>query len=217
MPIPLELSILMYHSIADNPKDLHAIHPAEFERQMAALSRQKVRVVDLMEALQRLRDWKLEPCVVITFDDALKDFLTTAVPILTAYHFPATMFVPTGLVGGTAEWDSYDKSKPLLNWDELQEVQRLGFSIGSHTVSHARLVNCDAAQLDAELRRSLETLQQRLPAVAPVLAYPGGFYSPREMRAAHQAGYIGCVGVSSRIANYPWTNRYRLRRRKWIQ
>jgi peptidoglycan/xylan/chitin deacetylase (PgdA/CDA1 family) len=93
----------------------------------------------------------------------------------------------------------------------------LGFSIGSHTVSHPHLVNCDAGQLDLELRRSLETLRQRLPSVAPVLAYPGGFYGQREMRAARQAGYMGCVGVSSRLANYPWTNRYRLRRRKWTQ
>ena len=215
--MPLELSILMYHSIADNPKDPHAIRPADFERQMAALSRQKVRVVDLTAALRQLRQFNFERCVAITFDDALRDFLTYAVPILSAYRFPATMFVPTELVGKTAAWDSYDKSKALLSWDELQAVQRMGFSIGSHTVSHPRLVNCDGTQLDFELRHSLETLQAHLPTVAPILAYPGGFYGPREMHAAHDAGYIGCVGVSSRLANYPWTNRYRLRRRKWTR
>lgn len=213
----LELSILMYHSIADNPKDPHAVRPANFEQQMAELSRLNVRVVDLMEALPRLRQWHFERCVAITFDDALQDFLANAVPVLRAYCFPATMFVPTGLVGKTAAWDSYDKSKPLLSWDELQEVHRLGFSIGSHTVSHPRLINCDAIQLSFELRHSLEMLQEHMPSVAPILAYPGGLYGQREMDAARKAGYTACVGVSSRLANYPWTNRYRLRRRKWTQ
>jgi peptidoglycan/xylan/chitin deacetylase (PgdA/CDA1 family) len=217
-----ELRILMYHSIADNPKDIHAIWPDEFDKQMAELSQQskrgEVKVVGLMEGIRLLREGKAwRGLMAITFDDALRDFLLNAVPVLKKYDLPATMFVPTNYIGGTAEWDSYDKSKPIMTWDELAEVSSQGFDIASHTLSHPRLINCDSQQLDYELSYSMETIHSHIPNAVPLLSYPGGFYGKREMQAAEQAGYVGCVGVSSRLANYPWTNRFRLRRRKWAQ
>src|SRR5690349_17819808 len=100
MRILPELRILMYHSIADNPKDIHAVPPAEFDKQMAELSQQsghgKMKVVSLIEGLRLLREGKAwQGLMAITFDDALRDFLANAVPILKKYDFPATMFVPT--------------------------------------------------------------------------------------------------------------------------
>ncbi len=217
MTIPFSLSILMYHSIAVNPNDPHAIAPADFAQQMEALSRQNINVVDLEEGLRRLDRWVVNPSVVITFDDALRDFLVNAAPILKHHSFPATMFVPTQFVGGSAQWDSYDKRKPLLTWDELQAIRQMGFSIGSHTISHPKLIDCTADQLQTELADSLTVLQTRLVKITAILAYPGGHYGPREMAAACQSGYVGAVGVASRLANFPWTNRFRLRRRKWSQ
>jgi peptidoglycan/xylan/chitin deacetylase (PgdA/CDA1 family) len=212
----------MYHSIADNPKDIHAIPPAEFDKQMAALSQQSksvsVKIVSLMDGMRLVREGKAwQGLMAITFDDALRDFLLNAVPILKKYDLPATMFVPTNYIGGVAEWDSYDKTKPIMTWDELTEASKQGFDIASHTLSHPRLINCDSQQLDYELSYSMETIRSHIPNVVPLLSYPGGFYGKREMLAAEKAGYLGCVGVASRLANYPWTNRFRLRRRKWAQ
>jgi peptidoglycan/xylan/chitin deacetylase (PgdA/CDA1 family) len=43
--------------------------------------------------------------VVVTFDDAYLETLTTAEPILTELQIPATVFVPVGLLGKEPWWD----------------------------------------------------------------------------------------------------------------
>lgn len=203
----------MYHSVADNPKDPHAVHPDEFSAQMAYIAA-KYRVVDLLIGIAELRQWRyLVNTVALTFDDAYVDFLENAVPVLKRYNLPATLFVPTGLLGKTAEWDSYDKSKPLMDLRALWEVQRLGFQIGSHTVTHPRLTECSEATLDYELRSSFEYLRLHVPqSFVPILSYPGGYVGRREMDATRQAGYVAALGTSSRLPNYPWSNPYYLRR-----
>jgi peptidoglycan/xylan/chitin deacetylase (PgdA/CDA1 family) len=211
----MSLSILMYHSIADNPRDPHALHPAIFESQMAELVRRDTSVVHLPEAIDQLASWGRGSGVALTFDDGYRDFLLNAAPVLSRYRLTATVFVPTGLLGGNAVWDSYDKSKRLLDWDELAEVQRLGFGVASHTISHPRLTECDDGALEYELRGSLDQLKERLGEPVPILSYPGGHFGRREMKATQRAEYIGAVGVASRFNNHFWTNRYHLRRQRW--
>jgi len=193
--------ILMYHSIADNSKDPHALHPDVFAAQMERLATSRISVVGFGQALLETNTWDWRSRVVISFDDAYSDFLTNAAPVLRHHRFPAIVFAPTGLLGGTAAWDSYDKSKSLMDWDDLGEVRRLEFDLGAHSVSHARLTNCSDAELERELCDSLGSLQARFDQVVPALAYPGGHFGPRERAAARRAGYVAAVGVTSRFAN----------------
>jgi peptidoglycan/xylan/chitin deacetylase (PgdA/CDA1 family) len=126
----LGFSISMYHSVAENSRDPHAVHPEIFAQQMESLQQQGYRVVGLGAALAGLREWKLEyRTVALTFDDSYEDFLAHAVPILRQHCFDATVFAPTGLLGGSAQWDSYDKTKRLMDWDEMREVERPGFQV----------------------------------------------------------------------------------------
>lgn len=205
--------ILMYHSIADNSRDPHAVRPDDFAKQMEAIASAGIPVIPLQSAVQARCPGS---AIVLTFDDAYRDFLQNAAPVLWKHSFPATVFAPTGLLGGTAVWDTYDTSKPLMDWDELTEVGRCGFTVGSHTVSHARLTDCDSRQLNEELVRSLDTLLTRIPTAIRALSYPGGYCGQREMAAVKQAAYTCAVMVTSRVGNYTWTNPYALRRRKWL-
>ena len=209
------LRILMYHSISDNPRDLHAVSPQHFAQQMAALSEHGYQVIALEEGLQRLEQrLQLRGCIVLTFDDAYCDFLTNALPVLEHCGYHATVFVPTGLLGGTAIWDSYHKNKKLMGWDELREVHRRGVTLASHTVTHQRLTECNDQQLEYELRASLDALREQFDDVFPALSYPGGYHGLREQAVARLAGYVCALGVASRWGNGPETNLYRLRRTK---
>jgi len=210
------LRILLYHSISDNPRDPHSITPSRFEEQMEELSQKGTKVISLKEGIQRLINCvSLKKHIAITFDDAYSDFHQNALPILEDHGFPATMFVPTGLVGKNAEWDSYDQIKPLMNWDEIQEISGRGIELGSHTVSHRRLAECDEGALEHELRSSLDALQERCENVIPALAYPGGYYGPREMSAAKEVGYSCALGGASRWGNGPETDLFQLRRERF--
>ncbi|MHB9034780.1 MAG: polysaccharide deacetylase family protein [Anaerolineae bacterium] len=210
------LRILMYHSISDNPHDPHAVSPAVFRRQMHLL--QNYRVVSFEQGLKLLPTAQvLRKSVIITFDDALQDFYTHALPVLKEFGYPVTVFIPTGLVGQCAVWDSYDQTKRLMAWSHLESCQRYNVSFGSHTVNHARLTTCTAASLEIELRDSLSTLRARLEQVIPALAYPGGYQDQRVRQAARQAGYLYGLGTASRWGNGPETDPFQLRRESFIR
>lgn len=210
------LRILMYHSISENPRDPHAISPLEFNRQM--LSLQNAHVISLEEGLKYLKDKQsLRNVWAITFDDGLLDFHTIALPILREYGYPATMFLPTGLVGKSAGWDSYDKTKPLMTWTQLEECQQWNITFGSHTASHTKLTECTDEILMNELQTSLQTLKSRLKSVIPALAYPGGYHDDRVRQAVRAVGYHCALGSTSRWGNGSESDLFQLRRERIIQ
>lgn len=97
------LRVLAYHRIAapgerpDLDPALVSATPEEFERQMRYLAR-RYRVVDLGRVLEAVRGERSLPrrAVLLTFDDAYRDFGEVAWPVLRRLGLPAVLFVPTG-------------------------------------------------------------------------------------------------------------------------
>jgi peptidoglycan/xylan/chitin deacetylase (PgdA/CDA1 family) len=208
------LKILMYHSISANPLDPNAISPEVFHSQMQRLRSR--RVVSLQDGLESIRAGNpLRNLYVITFDDALLDFYINAMPILREFDYPVTMFVPSGLVGQHAKWDTYDNSKPLMSWGQLAQCQQWNVTFASHTVNHVRLTECSDLTLSYELQTSLHMLQNKLEKVISALAYPGGYQDARIRRAAGIAGYQYGLGASSRWGNGPESDLFQLRRQRF--
>jgi peptidoglycan/xylan/chitin deacetylase (PgdA/CDA1 family) len=94
------LLILCYHGISLS--DEHDwlgflfISPGRFRQRLACLRAAQANVLPLGEALTRLQDGSLpERSVVITFDDGFYDFKKHAVPILTEFGFPCTLYWTT--------------------------------------------------------------------------------------------------------------------------
>lgn len=205
------LRILMYHSISENLRNPQTISTAEFKRQMASF--QATHVISLAEGLELLKEnQSLKNTWVITFDDGLLDFYTTALPVLREFNYPVTVFIPTGLVGTNSKWDSYNKTKPLMTWKQLEGCQQWKVTFGSHTVNHTRLTECGDDALMGELQTSLHSLQNRLERVIPALAYPGGYHDARVRQAVHNAGYACALGTSSRWGNGSESDLFQLRR-----
>jgi len=96
------LRVLTYHRIAE-PEETALLHPrmvsatpAVFARQMQHLARH-YHPVGLDAVLAAWDGGVALPkgAVLVTFDDAYRDFLTTAWPILRAERVPVALFVPT--------------------------------------------------------------------------------------------------------------------------
>jgi peptidoglycan/xylan/chitin deacetylase (PgdA/CDA1 family) len=114
------LRILLYHRIIDLDKlagddpSLVSAPPTVFGRQMRHLA-QRYRVVTMEQVLEALRGSHRLPdrAVLITFDDAYRDFGEIAWPILRRYGLAATLFVPTAFPG-----------RPQLEfwWDRLHRA-----------------------------------------------------------------------------------------------
>lgn len=106
--------ILMYHRVAATAVDPWglSVAPATFERQMAYLARTR-RPVHLDWLAAELRAGRRpRRAVAVTFDDAYRDVLQNAWPVLVRHQVPATVFVVSGAIGSE---DGYW-------WDELAEL-----------------------------------------------------------------------------------------------
>src|SRR5688500_1311664 len=96
------LTILTYHRV-DDPGHRPRLDPAllsatsaEFERHVAyvASSCNPLSLEDLV-AIRRGQAEAPDRAVLVTFDDAYRDFAENAWPVLRAHGVPATLFVPT--------------------------------------------------------------------------------------------------------------------------
>ena len=126
------LRVLMFHRIADphrtlwlNP-GLVSATPMVFAR-IAELLERDYYVASMDEALDAIvRNRPLPPrSVLLTFDDAYRDFAANAWPILKRYGLPATLFVPTAFAGSQASefwWDRLYRALRSAPVDRLDDT-----------------------------------------------------------------------------------------------
>jgi peptidoglycan/xylan/chitin deacetylase (PgdA/CDA1 family) len=107
------------------------------------------------------------------------------------------------------------ESEHLMSWEEVDEVQRNGVAIGSHTHTHRVLATLDEEAQRWELKQSKAALEMRLGRPVRTIAYPVGRYlhfTPATMRIARECGYEGAFSFHTG-ANYPGLrNMYNIRR-----
>jgi peptidoglycan/xylan/chitin deacetylase (PgdA/CDA1 family) len=172
-------AVLTFHSI-DGSGSVISIDPVEFRRQLEWLAGSRVKVVSLDRLASETGD-----SVALTFDDAFANFATEAWPVLESLGLPATVFVPTGHVGGTNAWESGGPLPvlPLMDWATLGRLVDSGLELGSHGVTHADLRRVSDAELVDELEASGTMLRDKTGFRATMLAYPYGAVDDRSADA----------------------------------
>ena len=98
-------------------------------------------------------------------------------PIMQQYGFTATVFVCTDYIGQPNDWNYKDKKKRLhMSFEELTELQKHGWEIGSHGVTHRSLLRLNDEEIIYELSESKRILEGKY---GPIIsyAYPYGDYS----------------------------------------
>lgn len=203
--------VLMYHSIsrpAGGPDDL-CVSPERFGEQMLALRRAGLRGVSMRELRSAAAAGAARRLVGLTFDDAYRDFLEAAVPVLERHGFTATVFAVAGMLGGENSWEHRGGERPrlaLLDAAGLREASERGMEVGSHTMTHPRLSGLQGEALEREVAGSRQLLQEELGLPVEGLCYPYGDLSPAAVSAARRAGYCYACATKWRAEGsvYDW-------------
>ena len=189
------MTILCYHAVDPDWDSPLAVHPHDFEDQMAWLAANR-RVLSLDRAVTRIDGSGRLPRgeTAITFDDGFRSVLTHALPALRRHGLPATVFVVAETLtaaGREVDWVDTPPAWPLetLQREELLELQAAGVSVGSHSYSHRILPDLGEDECEGELRASREVLEELVGGAVPFLAYPRGLHDGKVRRAAHAAGF----------------------------
>jgi len=170
---------------------------AEQMRHLKSAGYQPVGLADFIAFLQHRRQLPRK-AVLITFDEAQRELLESAVPVLRELGFPAVVFASTGAVAARPGGAS-------LTWAELRDLAGRGVDVQaqSRTLRDLRRGSGESEdtysrRMQQELEPPVELLRRnvpRLPGGLETLAYPGGNWNEDVTRYARQYGYGAAFGL----------------------
>lgn len=109
----------------------------------------------------------------ITFDDALANVYSLALPECERAGVTATVFVISDLIGMKYLGQS------VMSAQMLRSLSSKGWEIGSHTRTHRNLTELSDSDAEAELRESKKRLEHVTSAEVKSLSYPSGAFDER--------------------------------------
>lgn len=193
------MDILMYHSVSAGVGPT-CITPAVFRQQMAALADCGYHTVSLAACAAWVRGegTLTARAVVLTFDDGFDDFATVVFPELQVRGWTATVFLPTGKMGRTNDWESHPNGtvgRPLMTWKTVAELARWGIDFGAHGVSHTDLTRLSPQAAREEIVKAQRLIEAQAGCRVTCFAPPYGTTSPA-VRAEISQHYLAAVGTT---------------------
>jgi peptidoglycan/xylan/chitin deacetylase (PgdA/CDA1 family) len=203
-------TVLLYHRLAGELRpgqERIDVPPAKFDSQMALLRRLRFRPLEpgRLDRLAAPGACVGRRSVLVSVDDASRDVV---LPLLRHADLRPELFVPTGGVGGEADWLD---GVSLVSWEELRALSRSGVRLGGHSRTHPDLTTLTDDEAEAEIRGCAEDLRRALGAAPSSFAYPNGRHGERERRLVRAAGYSHAFATTTG-RNGPGTDRYALHR-----
>jgi peptidoglycan/xylan/chitin deacetylase (PgdA/CDA1 family) len=110
------------------------------------------------------------------------------------------------LTGGwKPAWDG------MMSWDHVRDLAARGHEIGSHTLTHPRLVQCGKEELEDEIIGSRKILLEKTGAEISSFCYPNGDTDDRVLKTVDYAGF-GQAVTTKEGSNNRASQRLELRR-----
>jgi peptidoglycan/xylan/chitin deacetylase (PgdA/CDA1 family) len=175
-----KFACLTYHAIG-NEFAQYVISEDQLRNQLKFLSEEGF-VVEGFEQLEfRLRANSIFPgkYVLLTVDDGHESAPRVA-DLLEGCGCNATFFLTR---------DKALRKSGYLRPEEMRELRRRGFSLGTHGTTHRNLTAMSEQACAAELEESKQWLEDVTGEEVRYMAAPGGFVSQRVLRLAYRFGY----------------------------
>ncbi|MDB5085437.1 MAG: polysaccharide deacetylase [Bacilli bacterium] len=183
----IQIPILVYHSIADNPSNPYCTNPSVFDAEMRHLKDTGYTTItfgDLESAWLQGSKLPQRP-IIVSLDDGYADNYTNAFPVLQKYNQKATIFMVTGFAAQTINQMNH------LDWDQLREMQNSGvIDIQSHSVHHLDMTQLSDEQLKHEVVDSKAELEKKLGKPVTIFCYPFGAYNDKVKKMLKDSGYL---------------------------
>jgi peptidoglycan/xylan/chitin deacetylase (PgdA/CDA1 family) len=198
-----KVPILMYHSIIDN--DEHSISIESFKKQMHLMKTMGYQTIKFDE-LKKNNEKKF----IITFDDAYENVFINAFPILRKLGFNAVCFIVANKIGHYNDWDKNKnkfKKMKIMNFEQINEWLKNGFSIGSHTLDHADLTKLNRNDKIDQIVNSKKHLNRLFNTEINTFAFPFGSYDDETQNIINEYYDYAVTTKRSRFIKNKFNNR----------
>ena len=99
----------------------------------------------------------------------------------------------------------FNAASPMLTWRNLQEMHRLGMTIGAHTLTHPNLPSAGPVDAQREIEGAKSRLEEELGTRVTMFSYPNGaaetYFTPEIQRLVRQAGYEAATTSTNGFAS----------------
>lgn len=173
--------ILNYHSVHQNFSDVTdrwSISVDMFEKQIKYLVDNNIEIIGIDDIKNIfLRNQQLNKIFVcITFDDGLENNYINVIPILKKYNiYKSTFFiVANSLINKSdkAWWIKNKINSRLMSIEQIINLHKYGYEIGSHSLSHQNLNKVKDNQVENELVESKKILETQFKFNCKSVAIP---------------------------------------------
>lgn len=175
--------VLTYHNFdLSTNRSPFTISRSDFERQIRFLAESGIGITK--KELLDPEIWDLPNIgrVIVTIDDGHESNLRHAIPILNRYNIGAILFVVPSWIG----------SEGFLNNNDILQISKNGFLIGSHAMTHRLLASLSYESQFDEAQFSKKILEDITGASVTTFAYPYGTqdaFNSSTRTALANAGY----------------------------
>lgn len=214
------LPVLMYHKIAEQGPDGLTVTASQFDLQLMYMKEKGYTTISFTQLKALVAEGaKLpEKTVIISFDDAFRNFRELALPLLKKYGFRATVFVPVAYIGKTNIWDR--GNDPIMSAEELRQIaNREEAEIGLHSFLHRSYGDMAPADMEEDLENCYSTLGFHSIPFVKALAYPyGGFPRKDKLMKEMMVGIFRkmnldfALRIGNRINPWPLKSPYEIQR-----
>jgi len=195
--------VLLYHKIDLPTPDVKVrgayTAPRFFEKQLAYLVRNKIKVVTVGELIEHFIQTGSYPerTLAISFDDGWKDNYVQAFPMLKKYGLCATIYLVADCLGRTTDQvvPTGELPREHMSEGDVREMAEYGIEFGSHTLSHRWLHELGPGEIDREIVESKKFVEDLTQTVCKTIAYPAGYFNDHAKASAKQAGYLAAFST----------------------
>ena len=198
-----KVPILMYHSIIDN--DEHSISIESFKKQMHLMKTMGYQTIKFNELKENN-----EKKFIITFDDAYENVFINAFPILRKLGFNAVCFIVANKIGHYNDWDKNKnkfKKMKIMNFEQINEWLKNGFSIGSHTLDHVDLTKLNRNDKIDQIVNSKKHLNRLFNTEIDTFAFPFGSYDDETQNIINEYYDYAVTTKRSRFVKNKFNNK----------
>ncbi|MFB2836754.1 polysaccharide deacetylase family protein [Floridanema evergladense] len=171
-----KVPVLMYHDILPRKEVFFDVTPQQLEAHFQLIKAKGATPVSLDQLIKHLQTGMPLPekPVILTFDDGYGGHYKYVYPLLKKYGYPAVFSIYTAGVGNNT-------GRSHVSWQELRQMAADPLvTIAAHSLTHPpSLTTLSDGQLQKEVIKSKQILQNNLGIPIKYFTYPSGKYDPR--------------------------------------
>lgn len=157
---------------------------------------------------------QLKNKLIITFDDGYLNNLQYLLPLLEKYQLKATIFIPTGLIQKGGLYEDCE----MMTFEDIKSLNPEFVEIALHSHSHKNYAHISLSEVEEDLEKNIQTLNEKEIPFTRVLAYPYGKFPRKGLQKKEffalleKMKIISGIRIGNNIDYYPWKNKFEVKR-----